>query len=86
MNRRDAIGVMAAPLLALLVPMTPAAGAGRRPWYRIPTVMVVGAPDDPRLPLVRDAVAFWNRILGQIGSGFRLVRFRGLPVSCRPIS
>lgn len=72
MNRRDAVGVMTAALLARFLPARPAAAAGRRIWDRVPTVTVVGTPDDPRLPLVRDAVAFWNRIFGEIGSGFRL--------------
>ena len=40
---------------------------------RIPTVTVVAATaDDPRLPLVRDAVNFWNHTFAEIGSPFRL--------------
>ena len=38
----------------------------------MPTITVLGAADDPRLVLVRDAVAFWNQTLGELGSGFRL--------------
>lgn len=72
MRRRDAAGVMIAALLAHFLPARPAVAAGRRPWDRVPAITVVGPPDDPRLPLVRDAVAFWDRILGEIGSGFRL--------------
>jgi hypothetical protein len=44
-------------------------------WTRIPTVTVVAATaDDPRLPLVRDAVDFWNHTFAEIGSPFRLGR------------
>ena len=43
------------------------------PWTKVPAVVVVGArTDDPRLPLVRDAVAFWNRSFAELGSAFRL--------------
>jgi len=42
-------------------------------WTRIPTVTVVAATaDDPRVPLVRDAVDFWNHTFAEIGSPFRL--------------
>jgi hypothetical protein len=32
----------------------------------VPTIAVVGAADDPRQALVRDAVAFWNQTLGEL--------------------
>jgi hypothetical protein len=35
-------------------------------------VAIIGAPDDPRVPVVREALAFWNGELGQLG---RSVRF-----------
>jgi len=38
----------------------------------VPTIAVLGAPDDPRQVLVRDAVTFWNQTLSELGSGFRL--------------
>jgi hypothetical protein len=41
-------------------------------WDRVPTIAVLGAADDPRQALVRDAVAFWNQTLAELGSGFRL--------------
>jgi hypothetical protein len=41
-------------------------------WGVVPTIVVVGAADDPRQALVRDAVAFWNQTLGELRSGFRL--------------
>jgi hypothetical protein len=41
-------------------------------WTRVPAITVVGTVDDSRLPLVRDAVAFWDRTFTELGSGFRL--------------
>jgi hypothetical protein len=41
-------------------------------WNLVPTLTVVSFPDDPRLALVADAVAFWNEIFAQIGTPFRL--------------
>ena len=41
-------------------------------WNKIPTVVVSGKEGDPRIPLVREAVDFWNKQLSEIGSGFRL--------------
>lgn len=48
-----------------------------RPWNKIPTIVVLGQEGDWRNQLVNDAVDFWNKQLGEIGSGFRLgpVRF-----------
>jgi hypothetical protein len=42
------------------------------PWRHVPKITVVGAAGDPRLRAVDEAVAFWNRSLVEIGSGFRL--------------
>jgi matrixin len=46
-------------------------------WNKIPTIAVLGQEGDPRNQLVSDAVDFWNKQLGEIGSGFRLgpIRF-----------
>jgi hypothetical protein len=50
-----------------------AAGPLVAPWAKVPAVVVVGwSANDARLPLVRDAVAFWNRSLAELGSAFRL--------------
>lgn len=62
--------------IALLMPCWPAgralaAGLGFG-WDRVPTITVLGAADDPRQVLVRDAVMFWNQTLSELGSGFRL--------------
>ena len=42
------------------------------PWTRSPSVTVVANGDDPRIELVKDAVAFWNGTLEEVGSGFRI--------------
>ena len=43
------------------------------PWMKVPAVVVVGAnANDARLPVVQDAVAFWNRSFAELGSAFRL--------------
>jgi putative ABC transport system substrate-binding protein len=44
----------------------------RQGWNLVPSIVVVSAKGDPRLPLVGDAVAFWNSTLSELGSGFRL--------------
>ena len=41
-------------------------------WPRVPEVVVVSGYADPRLPLLDEALSFWNRTLEEIGSGFRL--------------
>ena len=44
-------------------------GAG---WMKTPQIVVIAPADDPRQPLVDEAVAFWNKTLAELGSGFRL--------------
>jgi len=41
-------------------------------WTSVPSVAILSIGDDARLPLVRDAVVFWNRTFAELGSGFRL--------------
>lgn len=41
-------------------------------WRQTPTVTVIAAQGDHRLALVEEAVAFWNKTLEDLGSGFRL--------------
>jgi len=41
-------------------------------WQRTPAITVVGPEGDSRLALVDEAVAFWNKTLEELGSGFRL--------------
>jgi len=45
---------------------------GGRAWTNVPSIVVLSAADDARLPLVRQAVEFWNRTFAELGSGFRL--------------
>ena len=50
--------------------ITPAQfGAG---WMKTPQIVVIALGDDPRQPLVDEAVAFWNKTLAELGSSFRL--------------
>jgi hypothetical protein len=73
MNRRDAMQGIATALLAAgwATARVLAAGLGFA-WDRVPAVAVLGAADDPRQALVRDAVAFWNQTFSELGSRFRL--------------
>jgi hypothetical protein len=41
-------------------------------WRHAPKIAVVGPAGDSRLRAVDEAVAYWNRTLQEIGSGFRL--------------
>jgi hypothetical protein len=53
--------------------MLPADAAGLGfAWGGVPAITVLAAEADPRLPLVRDAVDYWNGNLAALGSGFRL--------------
>jgi len=65
--------------VAVLVPGIGAAQMSDQPrgvwqtrWAGNPTVAVLGRADDPRVPLVREAVDYWNRTFAEIGSPFRL--------------
>jgi len=52
------------------------------PWRHVPKITVVSPAGDSRLPAVDQAIAFWNRTLAEIGSGFRL---SSLTLRVRPI-
>jgi hypothetical protein len=41
-------------------------------WHNTPKIVVIGAEGDPRLGLVDEAVVFWNKVLEETGSGFKL--------------
>lgn len=46
---------------------------GLRSWSKTPSVVVVTSKaDDPRVPLAADAVDFWNQMLAEVGSPFRI--------------
>ena len=59
-------------LLAASLAAGPARAQFGVAWRKMPTVTVIGAQGDPRLDLVDEAVAFWNRTLQETGSAFRL--------------
>lgn len=48
-------------------------GAG---WMKVPEIVVIGSANDPRQPLVDEAVDFWNKNLTELGSSFRLGNLR----------
>ena len=71
MNRRRLAG-----LLLVMAGSIAAFGAARQwsgpQWRGVPTLTVIGRPNDPRLPEVREAVEFWNRNFASLHSTFRL--------------
>jgi hypothetical protein len=69
MKRRHFILGLAA---ALASPSRAPAAVRPDGWTQVPSILVLAAERDARLPLVRDAVHFWNRSLAEIGSAFRL--------------
>lgn len=68
--------------LALGLAAGPTLGQGTLPWTFVPSVVVVSAPDDARLPMVAEAIEHWNRQLAQAGAGLRLPppQWQALPV------
>jgi hypothetical protein len=67
--------------LAIFVPSLAAAQPIRRsawgiPWAKIPSVTALAPADDARVPLVRDAVGYWNQVFATLGSPFRLGEVR----------
>ena len=69
-GRRQVIAGLALLAPSLAVAQTP--GYGPAPWRKIPSVTVVWFADDDRVRVVREAVAYWNGLFGQIGTPFRL--------------
>ena len=47
-------------------------GVWQAPWTGIPAITVLGQAEDARVPLVREAVDYWNRTFAEIGTPFRL--------------
>jgi hypothetical protein len=64
-------GLLAAVGLMLVVAVV-AGPFGYSGWTRIPAVTVVSAPDDPRIPAVREAIAYWNQTFAELGTPFHL--------------
>ncbi len=57
-------------MIALTLPSQAQVGV---PWKKVPAILVVAETDtDPRFELVESAVAHWNGLLAEMGSGFRL--------------
>lgn len=48
-------------------------------WKTIPSIVIMSAADDARLPAVYEAVAFWNAEFANLGSSFRLGRVTHTP-------
>ena len=41
-------------------------------WRRVPEITVVSPAGDPRIPVVEEAIDFWNRTFAELGTAFRL--------------
>jgi hypothetical protein len=74
MIRRLILGLALLLCLSGQAQAPPRSGGGSvLPWTKVPAVVVIGAnANDARVPLVQDAVAFWNRSFAELGSAFRL--------------
>jgi hypothetical protein len=78
--------LLLAALLALLALQSTYAQFGR-PWPKQPTIAIVALEGDPRIALVDEAIAYWNRVLEDVGSPFRLpVAIRAaMPIPEQPL-
>lgn len=47
-------------------------GAWEAVWTKIPSITVVSSEKDDRVPLVREAVDYWNKCFTEMGTPFRL--------------
>jgi hypothetical protein len=72
MTRRQALLALAGTLALRRPTEVMAAVAMGAPWAVLPSVNVVGPTGDPRLPLVHNAIEFWNGVFASLGSPFRL--------------
>jgi hypothetical protein len=59
-------------LAALLLAFQTAHAQFGVPWRKQPTIVILAPEGDPRIPLVEEAIAYWNQILEELGSPFRL--------------
>lgn len=69
MSSREVAGIV---LIAACLMVGSAHAQFSMAWQQSPKITVIGADSDPRQPLVDEAVAFWNKTLEELGSGFRL--------------
>jgi len=67
------LGVGSIVILCCMVTQTVHAQPGST-WNRVPSIVVISTSGDTRVELMDEAVAFWNKTLEEIGSGFRLGR------------
>jgi hypothetical protein len=58
--------------LALLLSLQSAHAQLGVPWRHPPTIVILGPAGDPRIALVEEAIAYWNGVLHEVGSAFRL--------------
>ena len=59
--------------VCLAQPLSPAgSGAWGIAWTKIPAIGVLSRADDGQVQIVREAVAYWNRALAELGTPFRL--------------
>ena len=64
-------GLLVAVALAKVVPVV-ARWIRYSAWKRVPAVTVVASPGDPLIPVVREAVAYWNQTFSELGTPFHL--------------
>jgi len=59
-------------VLAAVSAAPPSLAQSNLPWTFAPSVVVVGAADDARVPMVREAIVYWNEQFARAGAGLRL--------------
>jgi len=74
MNRRQLTIALGLALAALAGASGRVAAALRAPWRwtRRPSITVIAVAGDRRIPLVQEAVEFWNQTFADLGTPFRL--------------
>lgn len=59
-------------LLTILLSVQAAHAQFGVPWQKTPTIVILAPEGDARIALVEEAIAYWNRVLEEVGSPFRL--------------
>src|SRR4051794_26995396 len=72
MKRRDFTLGLAVTLLSRVRVSRADSAPPSAAWTVIPNVAIVSTENDARLPLVHEAIDFWNRSLAELSSAFRL--------------
>jgi len=72
MKRRRLIGLIVAATLVTGGVAVAAVLTYQVRWTKAPSITVIAATGDPRIPLVHEAVDYWNRVLVEVGTPFRL--------------